>query len=202
MQPLENRSDSYTFMAHARHTNQNLTIMVTPQKLAERFGSVIRYPGTDRQGDFTIKPTGTDPKQFDWQHYFHLETNHKWLDLQVSNFPTILQSVTLQASYERNLIKGMKSSKKIRQHCRCRGVRNSRPKMDLLRPVHLHSKSTAHVHRAQNYDNLQMIGKRGSDAICRTHGKEYVSGVMIETIYPSSGDSVDWTFSEWHLRSS
>lgn len=35
MQQLENRSDSYQFMGHARNPNQNLSIMVAPQKIAE-----------------------------------------------------------------------------------------------------------------------------------------------------------------------
>ncbi|XP_062539331.1 zinc carboxypeptidase-like [Armigeres subalbatus] len=330
MQQLENRSDSYTFMGHARHTNQNLTIMVAPQKIAEmtdlmeRFdiqGSVLLYNIQELidKEDFTIKPRGTDPKQLDWQHYFHLETIHKWLDLQVSNFPSILQSVPLQASYERNLIKGVKLSKKSGNtavfvecgiHARewispavctyilnqlltstvpdvqdlaenfdwfffpvvnpdgykytfeadrlwrknrkpyglCRGVdlnRNfesdwngigassdpcaydfagasaaSEAETQVLQKFLKENAESSRIKtyfsmhsfsqlimfpygyttdKAQNYDDLQTIGERGSEAIRRTHGKEYVSGAMIETIYPSSGDSVDWAFSECNV---
>lgn len=48
MQELENRSDSYTFMGHARQTNQNLTIMVAPQKIAEMTDLLERFqiPGS------------------------------------------------------------------------------------------------------------------------------------------------------------
>lgn len=49
--------------------------------------------------------------------------------------------------------------------------------------------------RVPNYDDLVVIGRKGVEAIERTHGMKYVSGAMIETIYPSSGDSVDWVYS-------
>uniref|UniRef100_A0A182KB79 Zinc carboxypeptidase A 1 n=1 Tax=Anopheles christyi TaxID=43041 RepID=A0A182KB79_9DIPT len=51
------------------------------------------------------------------------------------------------------------------------------------------------VDRVPNYDDLVAIGRKGVEAIERTHGVRYVSGAMIETIYPSSGDSVDWVYS-------
>lgn len=269
----------------------------------------------DRE-EFTVMPKGTDPEHFDWQHYFQLDTIHKWLDLQASKFPTILTVIPLQASYERNLIKGVKLSKKSGNtavfvecgiHARewispavctyilnelltsqspeildlaenfdwfffpvvnpdgykytfqsdrlwrknrqpyglCRGVdlnRNfesnwngigassdpcaydfaggsaaSEPETKVLQQFlkenaassrirtyfSMHSFSQLimfpygyKVDRVDNYDDLKTIGERGSEAIRRTHGKEYLSGAMIETIYPSSGDSVDWVFSE------
>lgn len=40
---LEERSDSYTFYGHARHINQNLTIMVASQKIAEITELLKRY---------------------------------------------------------------------------------------------------------------------------------------------------------------
>ncbi|XP_019530940.2 zinc carboxypeptidase [Aedes albopictus] len=327
MQQLENRSDSYTFMGHARHTNQNLTIMVAPQKIAEmtdlmeRFkigGSVLLYNIQDLidKEDSTVMPKKTSPEQFDWQHYFHLDTIHKWLDLQVSKHPSILQSIPLEASYEGNLLKGVKLSKKQGNtavfvecgiHARewispavCTYIlnelltstdadiqdlaenfdwfffpivnpdgykytfeadrlwRKNRKPYGICRGVDLNRnfesdwngigassdpcaydfaggsaasesetqvlqkflKENAHTSRiktyfsmhsfsqlimfpygytadkVQNYDDLQTIGERGSEAIRRSHGKEYLSGAMIETIYPSSGDSVDWVFSE------
>lgn len=330
MQQLENRSDSYTFMGHARQTNQNLTIMVAPQKIAEmtdlmeRFsikGSVLLYniqELIDKEA-FTIMPEGTDPTEFDWQHYFPLDTIHKWLDLQVSKFPSILQSIPLEASYERNLIKGVKLSKKSGNtavfvecgiHARewispavctyllnelltstspdvqdlaenfdwfffpvvnpdgykytfeadrlwrknrkpyglCRGVdlnRNfesdwmgigassdpcaydfaggsaaSEEETQVLQKFVKENAESSRIKtyfsmhsfsqlimfpygyttdKVQNYDDLKAIGERGSEAIRSTHGKNYVSGAMIETIYPSSGDSVDWAFSECNI---
>uniref|UniRef100_A0A182PI26 Zinc carboxypeptidase A 1 n=1 Tax=Anopheles epiroticus TaxID=199890 RepID=A0A182PI26_9DIPT len=51
------------------------------------------------------------------------------------------------------------------------------------------------VDRVPNYDDLVTIGRKGVEAIESTHGVRYVSGAMIETIYPSSGDSVDWVYS-------
>ncbi|XP_058443710.1 zinc carboxypeptidase [Malaya genurostris] len=324
MQQLENRSDSYTFMGHARHTNQNLTIMVAPQKIAEitdlleRYnikGSVLLYniQALIDKEEFTIMPKGTGAEQFDWLHYFHLDTIHKWLDLQASKY-SFVTVLPLQASYERNLIKGVKLSKKSGNtavfvecgiHARewispavctylldqlltsdapevrdlaenfdwfffpvvnpdgykytfesdrlwrknrapygmCRGVdlnRNfesdwngigassdpcaydfagasaaSEPETQVLQQFlkanaqssrirtyfSMHSFSQLIMFpygytadKVENYNDLKTIGEKGSEAIRATHGKQYVSGAMIETIYPSSGDSVDWAF--------
>ncbi|XP_055637864.1 zinc carboxypeptidase-like [Toxorhynchites rutilus septentrionalis] len=326
MQQMENRSDSYTFMGHARHANQNLTIMVAPQKIAEitdlleRYsiqGSVLLYNIQDiiEKELPTIKPKGTDPSQFDWKHYFQLDTIHKWLDLQASKYP-FLTVIPLQASYQRNLIKGVKLSKKAGNsavfvecgiHARewispavctyilnqllvseapevrdladnfdwfffpvvnpdgykytfesdrlwrknrkpyglCRGVdlnRNfesdwngigassdpcaydfagasaaSEPETQVLQQFLKENAKSSRIKtyfsmhsfsqlimfpygytkdRVPNYEDLKQIGELGSQAIRNTHGKEYVSGAMIETIYPSSGDSVDWAYSE------
>ncbi|XP_055586732.1 zinc carboxypeptidase-like [Uranotaenia lowii] len=326
MQELENRSDSYAFMGHARHPNQNLTIMVGPQKIAEMADLLDRFDirGTvllnniqdliDRE-QATIKAKGTPPEQFDWIHYFHLDTIHKWLDLQASKYP-FLTVIPLQASYESNLIKGIKMSKKEGNtavfvecgiHARewispavctyllnelltsevpevrdladnfdwfffpvvnpdgykytfesdrlwrknrkpyglCRGVdlnRNfasdwngigassdpcaydfaggaeaSEPETQVLQkflkenvgPSRIKTYFSMHsfsqlimfpygytTDKVNNYEDLKAIGESGSEAILRTHGQKYVSGAMIETIYPSSGDSVDWVYAE------
>uniref|UniRef100_A0A2M3ZAH4 Zinc carboxypeptidase A 1 n=1 Tax=Anopheles braziliensis TaxID=58242 RepID=A0A2M3ZAH4_9DIPT len=50
--------------------------------------------------------------------------------------------------------------------------------------------------RVRNYDDLVAIGHEGVAAIKRKHGKKYVSGALIETIYPSSGGSSDWVYAE------
>lgn len=42
-QELEERSDSYTFYGHARQPNQNLTILVASQKIAEITEILTRY---------------------------------------------------------------------------------------------------------------------------------------------------------------
>lgn len=327
MQQLENRSDSYQFMGHARHPNQNLSIMVAPQKIAEitdlmeRFliqGTVLLYNIQDLidQQELTVMPKGTAPEQFDWTHYFHLDTIHKWLDLQASKYPDLLTVIPLQASYERNLIKGVKLSAKAGNtavfvecgiHARewispavctyilnelltsqapeirdlatnfdwfffpvvnpdgykytfdadrfwrknrhpyglCRGVDLNRnfesnwngigassdscaydfaggsaagePETQVIQNFVKENAQSARIKtyfsmhsysqlimfpygytsdRVSNYEDLKSIGERGSEAIRNTHGKEYLSGAMIETIYPSSGDSVDWAYAE------
>ena len=43
MQELEDRSDSYTFYGHARHVNQDLTILVAASKVADFLDLIIRY---------------------------------------------------------------------------------------------------------------------------------------------------------------
>lgn len=55
------------------------------------------------------------------------------------------------------------------------------------------------VEKAKNYDDLKAIGQKAVAAIAAKHGKKYVSGASIETIYPSSGDSVDWVYDEGYV---
>lgn len=43
LQDLERISDSYAFMGHARQVNQNLTVMVSAQKVAEITELMSRY---------------------------------------------------------------------------------------------------------------------------------------------------------------
>uniref|UniRef100_A0A336MQX1 Zinc carboxypeptidase A 1 n=1 Tax=Culicoides sonorensis TaxID=179676 RepID=A0A336MQX1_CULSO len=45
-----------------------------------------------------------------------------------------------------------------------------------------------------NYDDLKVIAEKAVEAIKMKHGKEYVCGSSIETIYPSSGSSSDWVY--------
>ncbi|KAH8370133.1 hypothetical protein KR093_002244 [Drosophila rubida] len=47
-----------------------------------------------------------------------------------------------------------------------------------------------------NYDDLQEFGKKAAAAIKTESGREYVSGNLYETIYPSSGGSMDWAHAE------
>lgn len=47
-----------------------------------------------------------------------------------------------------------------------------------------------------NYDDLQEFGKKASAAIKAESGRDYVSGNLYETIYPSSGGSMDWAHAE------
>uniref|UniRef100_A0A1A9ZCM3 Zinc carboxypeptidase A 1 n=1 Tax=Glossina pallidipes TaxID=7398 RepID=A0A1A9ZCM3_GLOPL len=48
--------------------------------------------------------------------------------------------------------------------------------------------------RAPNYDDLKELGQRASAAIKKLSGKIYTTGSLMETIYPSSGGSVDWAY--------
>lgn len=42
-QQIEERSDSYTFMGHAREVNQNLTFLVAPHKIADLTDILTSY---------------------------------------------------------------------------------------------------------------------------------------------------------------
>ncbi|XP_053678130.1 zinc carboxypeptidase-like [Anopheles nili] len=121
LQQLEELSDSYSFMGHARQPNQNLTIMVAPNKIAELTELLARY---ELQGTVllynmqelidneqaTIKPKQTPPEEFDWKHYHHLDTINAWLELQVSRYP-YLELIQLNASYEQRPLYGVKLGK-------------------------------------------------------------------------------------------
>lgn len=48
--------------------------------------------------------------------------------------------------------------------------------------------------RVKNYEDLKKIGEKAVEAIKATHGKVYVAGSSIETIYPNSGSSMDYIY--------
>uniref|UniRef100_A0AAG5DUP9 Zinc carboxypeptidase A 1 n=1 Tax=Anopheles atroparvus TaxID=41427 RepID=A0AAG5DUP9_ANOAO len=325
LQQLEDRSDSYSFMGHARNVNQNLTIMVAPHKIAEITELLERY---ELQGTIllhnmqelidteqhSIKPKNTPPEDFNWLFYHHLTTINQWLQLQVNTYP-YLELIRLNESYEHQSLIGVKLAKNpentaifvecgiharewispasctfvlnelltstradvryladnfnwfifpvvnpdgyrytfeadrlwrknTRPYGLCRGVdlnrnfasdwngpgasadpcrydfaggseasepetqalaeflRNNVAEQRIRTYFSIHSFSQLIMFpygyttdRAHNYDDLVAIGKKGAEAIENAHGKKYLSGAMIETIYPSSGDSVDWVYS-------
>lgn len=51
-----------------------------------------------------------------------------------------------------------------------------------------------------NYDDLKAIGEKAKEAIKACHGKDYEAGSIIETIYPSSGGSMDWVAAELAIK--
>lgn len=53
--------------------------------------------------------------------------------------------------------------------------------------------------RVRNYDDLKKIGERAVAAIKSTHGKVYVTGSSIETIYPNSGSSMDYVYQNYNV---
>ncbi|XP_058443705.1 zinc carboxypeptidase A 1-like isoform X2 [Malaya genurostris] len=122
LQELEAKSDSCTFYGHARQPGQQLTIMVAANKVADfedlmdRFlikGQVLEYnmqSKIDREAQW-IKPVTTNVTEFDWSHYFHLETIYAWMeDLAAKHsFITVL---SLGTSYDGIPIKGVKLSRK------------------------------------------------------------------------------------------
>ncbi|XP_059609890.1 zinc carboxypeptidase-like [Phlebotomus argentipes] len=122
MQELEQMSDSFVFIGHARHVDQTLTMMVAAHKVAEaedlfkRYGmtrTVLIYNIQEKIDDEwdTVLPKKTPGYQLDWQHYFHLDTINMWLDLQLENHKE-LSSVSLGSSYEGRDIRGVKLSRK------------------------------------------------------------------------------------------
>lgn len=50
-----------------------------------------------------------------------------------------------------------------------------------------------------NYDGLKSIVQKASNAIKAVHGRAYVNGSKFETIYPSSGGSIDWAYKEANI---
>jgi hypothetical protein len=53
--------------------------------------------------------------------------------------------------------------------------------------------------RVRNYEDLQKVGLKAVEAIKNTHGKVYVTGSSIETIYPSSGSSMDYAYQNYDI---
>jgi murein tripeptide amidase MpaA len=56
-------------------------------------------------------PPNTNPKDFCWTHYFHLETINAWLEMLAKDY-SFIKVVELEASYEGIPIKGIKMSKR------------------------------------------------------------------------------------------
>lgn len=53
--------------------------------------------------------------------------------------------------------------------------------------------------RVKNYEHLKKIGEKAVEAIKNTHGKIYVTGSSIETIYPNSGSSMDYVYANYDI---
>jgi Zinc carboxypeptidase len=53
--------------------------------------------------------------------------------------------------------------------------------------------------RVRNYGDLKKIGEKAAEAIRNTHGSEYMTGSSIETIYPNSGSSADYVYSNYNV---
>ncbi|XP_015019188.2 zinc carboxypeptidase [Drosophila mojavensis] len=82
-------------------------------------------------------------------------------------------------------------------------IRNNVEKEQIKTYISLHSYSQMLMfpygytkEHVSNYDDLQEFGKKASAAIKAESGRDYVSGNLYETIYPSSGGSMDWAHAE------
>lgn len=53
--------------------------------------------------------------------------------------------------------------------------------------------------RVKNYDDLKRMGEKAVEAIKNRHGKVYVTGSSIETIYPNSGSSMDYVAANYTI---
>ena len=53
--------------------------------------------------------------------------------------------------------------------------------------------------KVRNYDDLMKMGSAAVEAIKNTHGRIYKSGSSMETIYPSSGGSMDFVYSQYNV---
>ncbi|XP_055636788.1 zinc carboxypeptidase-like [Toxorhynchites rutilus septentrionalis] len=325
-QDLEAKSDSHTFYGHARQPGQHLTIMVSANKVADfenlmdRFlvkGRVLEYNMQEKIDKETerVKPASVSLTEFDWNHYFHLQTIYAWMDDLASKYPFV-SVLSLGSSYEGLPIKGVKVSRKADNkaifveggiHARewispatatyilnqlitssdprivnlstnydwfffpivnpdgykftfegdrlwrknrkpyglCRGVdlnrnfasnwggigssddqcsydfsggavfsepeaaaladfiRNNAEKEHIRTYIALHSYSQllmfpfGHTpEKVSNYDHLNRITEKAIAALTAVHGTSFQGGSKYETIYPSSGGSIDWAYHE------
>lgn len=53
--------------------------------------------------------------------------------------------------------------------------------------------------KASNYEDLKAIGEMAVTAIKKRYGTVYRSGSVYETIYPSSGSSHDWAYTDLQI---
>ncbi|KXJ78698.1 zinc carboxypeptidase-like isoform X1 [Aedes albopictus] len=120
-QDLEAKSDSYTFYGHARQPGQQLTIMVAANKVADFEDLLVRFLVKGRVLEYNVqsridaeaknvKPATVAPSEFDWNHYFQLETIYAWMDGLASKH-SFITVISLGDSYEGRPIKGVKLSR-------------------------------------------------------------------------------------------
>lgn len=326
LQKLEEISDSCTFIGHAREPGQKLTIMVAAHKVPEfvdllkTYGAKYRVLTYNFQEKIdknlkSVLPKGTDLKNFDWLHYFHLETIYEWMEklvekheeatlldmgtstqglpmkgikicrnpknkaifiesgiharewiapatatyiinqLLTSNDPRIKnladnynwlifpsvnpdgykysfdsdrmwrknrqlfgisRGVDLNRNYpyhwneigsssdpSRYDFCGPSAASEVETQNVMNFLKNHSKTEDVRTYISLHSYSQLLMfpygftpEHVENYDDLQAIGNKATEAIKEVHGRIYKSGSMYETIYPSSGGSKDWVHSE------
>ena len=326
LQKLEQQSDSLTFIGHAREIGQKLSILVAAHRVADFSDLLQTYDIKHRILTYNfqekidknlreVQPIGTDLKNFDWNHFYHLETIYEWMEHMTAKFPNDLTLLDMGNSTQGVPIKGLKLArskdnksifiesgiharewiapatatyiintlltsgdvgvqrlannynwiifpcvnpdgyKYTFEHDRmwrknrqlfdtCRGVDLNRNypshwnstgcssdpcRYDFAGPaaaseletqrliafveehvaqeqiktyIALHSYSQMlmfpYGHSKEhipNYDDLREFGQKASARIKALSGREYVSGSLFETIYPSSGGSMDWVYS-------
>uniref|UniRef100_A0A182QYZ5 Zinc carboxypeptidase A 1 n=1 Tax=Anopheles farauti TaxID=69004 RepID=A0A182QYZ5_9DIPT len=122
-QRLEAKSDSCTFYGHARHTGQQLTIMVSASKVADFEDLLTLYavrgrllePNVQQLIDreaASVQPVTTNPSELDWNHYYQLETIYGWMDMLAMRYSEFVTIVEIGRSYEGRPIKGVKLSRR------------------------------------------------------------------------------------------
>lgn len=83
---------------------------------------------------------------------------------------------------------------------------------NLVKPAHIQTYISLHSYSqllmfpeastaepVPNYDDLKAIGLKAVAAIAKRHGTVYQTGSVHETIYPSSGSSHDWAYTELRI---
>jgi hypothetical protein len=67
-----------------------------------------------------------------------------------------------------------------------------------MHPIHFMdiTKKSIFVLFNSDYKNLKEVCEKAVSAIAHKHGRTYLSGSKYETIYPSSGGSIDWAYKE------
>ncbi|XP_053698029.1 zinc carboxypeptidase-like [Sabethes cyaneus] len=122
LQELEAKSDSCTFYGHARQPGQQLTIMVAANKVVDfddllmRFGMKGQVLEHNIQSKIdsesrNIKPLSVSTAEFDWNHYFYLETIYAWME-DLAKKHDFITVHSLGSTYEGLPIKGVKLSRK------------------------------------------------------------------------------------------
>ncbi|XP_030370560.1 zinc carboxypeptidase [Scaptodrosophila lebanonensis] len=115
------KSDSYFFMGSVRVPGQKLTVMVIGHKVADFDDLLHRYNVTHHILNYNFQaeidanyrevlPTSTPVTQFDWQHYFQLDTIYDWLEHVARQSPEIVTVLDMGSSTEGVPIKGVRIS--------------------------------------------------------------------------------------------
>ncbi|XP_017145900.1 zinc carboxypeptidase [Drosophila miranda] len=181
-----------TYIINELLTSQDAGVL----KLAKNFNWII-FPCVNPDG---YKYTFEHDRM--WRKNRQLFGTCRGVDLN-RNYPDHWNSTGSSSDPTRYDFAGPSAGSELETQCLLQFIRSNVQKEQIKTYIALHSYSQMLMfpygytkERVSNYDDLQEFGKKAAAAIKAESGRDYVSGSLYETIYPSSGGSMDWAHEE------
>ncbi|KAM7341960.1 zinc carboxypeptidase-like isoform 1-T1 [Cochliomyia hominivorax] len=179
-----------TFIIYSLLTSSDESV----QKLAKNYNWII-FPSVNPDGyKFTFEHDRM------WRKNRQLFGINRGVDLN-RNYPDHWNSTGSSSDSSRYDFSGPTAGSEIETQRLMKFIEDNRVKEQIKTYLSLHSYSQMIMFpygytekHVENYDDLKELGLAASKAIKDLTGRIYTSGSKIETIYPSSGSSVDWAY--------